>query len=51
MSRDQRAADNWALVRAFELGKEHNVAVLVVFNLVPKVWIWLHVAVSRLFLH
>eukprot|EP00930_Biecheleria_cincta_P051447 TRINITY_DN36638_c0_g1_i1.p1 TRINITY_DN36638_c0_g1~~TRINITY_DN36638_c0_g1_i1.p1 ORF type:complete len:534 (-),score=107.33 TRINITY_DN36638_c0_g1_i1:68-1669(-) len=36
MSRDQRAADNWALLRAFEIGKEHNVAVLVVFNLVPK---------------
>lgn len=36
MSRDQRAADNWALLRAAELAREYKVAVLVVFNLVPK---------------
>jgi len=36
MSRDQRAIDNWALLRAGELAREHQVALMVVFNLVPK---------------
>lgn len=36
MSRDQRAQDNWALLRASELAREHDVPLVVVFNLVPK---------------
>jgi len=36
MSRDQRADDNWALLRAAELAREGRVALRVVFNLVPK---------------
>jgi deoxyribodipyrimidine photo-lyase len=36
MSREQRADDNWALLRAIELAREHRVSVRVVFNLVPK---------------
>jgi deoxyribodipyrimidine photo-lyase len=36
MSRDQRAFDNWALVHAIELAKQHHTSVVVVFCLREK---------------
>jgi deoxyribodipyrimidine photo-lyase len=36
MSRDQRAHDNWALIRALELAKTHRAPVGVVFCLLPS---------------
>lgn len=36
MSREQRAHDNWALLRAAEIARENNVVLRVAFNLVPK---------------
>ena len=35
MDREMRARDNWALLRALELGKTHNQPVGIVYNLVP----------------
>lgn len=35
MSRDQRVADNWALLYAAELAKKHNTYVVVLFCLLP----------------
>ena len=36
MSRDQRAADNWALIYAQDLARMHNAHIRVAFNVVPK---------------
>lgn len=36
MSRDQRAADNWALLYARSLAKQRNVPLFIIFNLVPR---------------
>lgn len=36
MGREQRAEDNWALLRASEIAREHKVAVVVAINVVPK---------------
>lgn len=36
MSRDQRMADNWALLHAAEVAAEKGTAVAVAFNLVPE---------------
>lgn len=36
MSRDQRAVDNWALIKAREIAAEHGATCHVVFNLVPS---------------
>lgn len=36
MSRDQRAQDNWALLYAQSIAREHDLNLLVVFNLTPK---------------
>ncbi len=39
MSRDQRLNDNWALIHAQELAKQHNVPFAVAFCLVPE-FLW-----------
>jgi deoxyribodipyrimidine photo-lyase len=36
MQRDQRVNDNWALIHAYEIAKENNSELFVVFNLVTK---------------
>jgi len=36
MSRDQRARDNWALLRAIDVAHEHSSPVVVVFNVMTK---------------
>ena len=36
MSRDQRVQDNWALLYAQQLARNHGKTLIVVFNLVPK---------------
>jgi deoxyribodipyrimidine photo-lyase len=36
MSRDQRMDDNWALIFAARMAREHNVPLLIVFCLVPQ---------------
>ena len=36
MSRDQRATDNWALLFTAELGRQHNLPLLVFFTLDPQ---------------